>query len=128
MPRTYRPYEYDYDTPYIGRTEVIEAYLDKKLSNVSVDTNLIRNTIKCSVHESLSDVDCQFCSVHKHIDRAKDEIINHEPGGCMCHLATKEDVANAVVQINTHTDEKFQEVDFEQQFMNLNEQLARLNH
>lgn len=128
MPRTYRPYEYDYDTPYIGRTEVIESYLDKKLSNVSVDTNLIRNTIKCSVHESLSDVDCQFCSVHKHIDRAKDEIINHEPGGCMCHLATKEDIANAVEQINTHTDEKFQEVDFELQFMNLNEQLARLNH
>lgn len=128
MPRTYRPYEYNYDTPYIGRTEVIESYLDKKLSNVSVDTNLIRNTIKCSVHESLSDVDCQFCSVHKHIDRAKDEIINHEPGGCMCHLATKEDIANAVEQINTHTDEKFQEVDFELQFMNLNEQLARLNH
>ena len=141
MPRTYRPYEYDYDTPYVGRTEVIENYLDKKLSSIDIDTDLIKNTIETSVHDSLGNIDCKFCSVHHHIERAKDEIIedDHHHCGCTCNLATKEDIANAVTAINTHTDdaavainthidEKFDEIDFEQQFANLNEIVARLNN
>ena len=128
MPRTYRPYEYDYDSAYVGRTGVIENYLDKKFSNISVDKNEIRETIESSVHDSLGNIDCKFCSVHNHIERAKDEIINAGTGGCTCNLATKEDIANAVAQINTHTDEKFDEIDFDRQFSDLNQQIANLNN
>ena len=128
MPRTYRPYEYDYDTAYVGRTNVIENYLDKKLSSISIDEREVTRVIEHAVHDSLGNIDCKFCSVHNHIDRAKDEIINHEPGGCMCHLATKEDIANAIERINAHTDEKFDEIDFEQQFVDLNQQIANINN
>ena len=126
MPRTYRPYEYDYDTSYVGRTGVMENYFDRKFSSISIDKDEIRETIEESVHDSLGDIDCKFCSVHNHIEHAKNEIIDSQP--CMCHLATKEDIANAVNQINTHTDEKFDEIDFAQQFTNLNEQLSNLNN
>jgi len=128
MPRTYRPYEYDYDTPYYGRTTVIENYLNKKFSEISVDPDEIREVIESSVSESLGDVDCKFCSVHHHIERAKNEIIEHEGCGCNCNLATKEDIANAVTQINTHTDEKFNDVDFLSHFEDLNQKLANLNN
>lgn len=129
MPRTYRPYEYDYDTPYIGRTGVIESYLDKKFANISIDEDEVRCVINSAVHDSLGDIDCKFCSVHNHIERAKNEIIDSEHGGgCMCNLATKQDVANAVAQINAHTDEKFDEINFEQEFADLNAQLANLNN
>lgn len=128
MPRTYRPYEYDYESSYVGRTGVIENYLDKKFSSISIDTNEIKETIETSVHDSLGNIDCKFCSVHSHIDRAKDEIINSEIGGCTCNLATKQDIENAVAQINTHTDEKFDEIDFNRQFADLNQQIANLNN
>lgn len=128
MPRTYRPYEYDYDVPYIGRTGVIENYLDKKFAGISVDKDEIKETIETSVTESLGNIDCKFCSVHNHIDRAKNEIINNSESGCTCNLATKEDVTNAVTQINAHVDEKFDEVDFLRQFSDLNQQIAAINN
>jgi hypothetical protein len=43
-------------------------------------------------------------------------------------LATKDDIANAVTQINSHTDEKFDEVDFLRHFSDLNQQIANLNN
>ena len=131
MPRTYRPYEYNYDTPYIGRTGVIENYLDKKFSSISIDTDEVKEVIETSVHDSLGNIDCKFCSVHNHIERAKNEIIENENGGgggCTCNLATKEDIANAVTQINSHTDEKFDEIDFLSHFSDLNQQIANLNN
>ena len=128
MPRTYRPYEYNYDTSYVGRAGVIENYLDKKFAGISVDKNEIKETIETSVSESLGNIDCKFCSVHNHIERAKNEIIENTGSGCTCNLATKEDVANAVTQINTHVDEKFNEVDFLKQFSDLNQQIAGINN
>lgn len=128
MPRTYRPYEYDYDTAYVGRTGVIENYLDKKFAGISIDKKEIRETIETSVEKSLGNIDCKFCSVHNHIEKAKNEIIDKGSSGCTCNLATKEDVANAVTQINTHVDEKFNEVDFLKQFSDLNQQIAGINN
>lgn len=130
MPKTYRPYDYNYDTPYIGRTSVIENYLDKKFGNISIDKRELRHVIKSSVEESLGDVDCQFCSIHNHIERAKNEIINHEPCNCMdlSNLATKSDIENAIVRINEHTTEKFDELDFDEQFQDLNQLIANMNN
>lgn len=128
MSRTYRPYEYDYDTSYVGRTGVIENYLDKKFSSIDIDKKEIKETIETSVHDSLGDIDCKFCSVHNHIERAKNEIIDEGSSKCTCNLATKDDVTNAVTQINTHTDEKFNEVNFMKQFSDLNQQIANLNN
>lgn len=124
MPKTYRTYDYDDNAPYVGRVTIIENYLDKKLSSISIDDEKITNTIEASITESLGDINCKFHSVHHHIEDAKNEIIENQGGGCMCNIATKKDIADAVKNINTHVDEKFNEVDFLKQFSDLNEQIA----
>lgn len=114
MPKTYRPYDVDYDVPYIGRTGVIKNYLDKKFSSISVDQDAINNTVRTSVTESLGNINCNFCSIHNHIDSAKQELL--DKGN------------NMVSEINAHTDEKFNEIDFIKQFSDLNEQIASLKN
>lgn len=128
MAKTLRPYEYDYDTSYNGRTEVIKGYLDKKFAGIDVDTEGIKDTIEHTIDKSLGNIDCKFYSVHNHIEKAKDQIINSQGGspGCCCELATKADIDNAVCRINSHVDEKFDEVDFIKQFSDLNEQVRKL--
>lgn len=134
MASTYRPYDYDYDTPYTGRTGVIENYLGKKLSSITVNKGEIKDAVK----ESLRDIDHKFCSIHEHIDCAKHQIIDNVGGGggCCTHgLATKEDVMHAVNHINGNTNHKlgiiadklFDEKDFLSQFTDLNEQMAGFN-
>lgn len=126
MPHTYRPYDYTSgDIPLITRMEQFKEILSGEIT-VDVD----KTTIKEAVSEGLGDINCQFCSVHNHIDRAKEKIIDkiEENKPCMCNLATKEDVANAVTKINKHTDEKFDEIDFLSQFENLNEKVSSLKN
>lgn len=133
MPRTYRAYEYDEGmTPYVGRTKQMKDYLDKKFAGVDVDTDKIDATIRVSVHESMDGINCQFCGVHNHIERAKNEIINNcdgDGGGCPCNcnLATKDDIQQAVSAINTHTDYRFDEIDFPTQFADINELVRQSN-
>lgn len=127
MPRTYRAYEFTDDTPYVGRTAQIKEYLDSKFANIDIDTEKVDRTIRHSVHESLKDVDCQFCGVHKHIECAKNEIIENQ-GGCggCCEMATKQDIQEAVAAINAHTDSKFDEVDIPGEFADLNELVQQI--
>lgn len=66
-----------------------------------------------------------------HINCAKNQIIEeihtHAVDHCtLHHLATKDDVRKAVEEVNIHTDEKFDEVDFEGQLSDLNEQVRTL--
>ena len=127
MRQGYRRYGYKSDVGLIGRTEQIEDYLDEKFSGVSVDTELIERTIENSMDKSMVRIDRNFCNTNAHIECAKNEIINNmgnQP--CTCNLATKEDVRNAIKEINDHTDEKFDEVDFLKQFSDLNEQIRGL--
>ncbi len=128
MTRTYRPYEYDYDTSYVGRTGMIENYLDKKFANIGVDENKIKEVIENSVESSLGNIDCKFCAVHKHIEKSKDEIIEAQGSSCNCNGVTKKDITDAIEKINSHVDEKFDEIDFMKQFSDLNEQITQINN
>ena len=123
---SYRRYDYDSDVELITRTEQIEDYLDSKFSNISVDTDVVKDTIETTINDSMQDVKNGICGVNCHIENAKNEIINNMSCGINPCVATKQDIADAVTKINAHTDEKFNEVDFLKQFSDLNEQIKNI--
>ncbi len=123
---SYRRYDYDSDVELITRTEQIEDYLDSKFSNISVDTDVVKDTIETTINNSMQDVKNGICGVNCHIENAKNEIINNMSCGVNPCVATKQDIADAVKKINAHTDEKFNEVDFLKQFSDLNEQIKNI--
>lgn len=123
---SYRRYDYDSDVELITRTEQIEDYLDSKFSNISVDTDVVKDTIETTINNSMQDVKNGICGVNCHIENAKNEIINNMSCGINPCVATKQDIADAVTKINAHTDEKFNEVDFLKQFSDLNEQIKNI--
>lgn len=123
---SYRRYDYDSDVELISRSEQIENYFDNKFANISIDTDAIKDTIETSIDESMKDVKEGICGVNCHIEKAKNEIINNMSCGNNPCVATKQDIADAVTQINTHTDEKFNEIDFLKQFSDLNEQIKNI--
>ena len=123
---SYRRYDYDSDVELITRTEQIEDYLDSKFSNISVDTDVVKDTIETTINNSMQDVKNGLCGVNCHIENAKNEIINNMSCGVNPCVATKQDIADAVTKINAHTDAKFNEVDFLKQFSDLNEQIKNL--
>lgn len=128
---SYRRYDYDSNVGLIGRTEQIEDYLDEKFSSVSVDPNLVESAIAMGMDKSMCQINCQFCATNEHIEHAKNEIVckmNCQPPvtPCPCNIATKEDVRKAVTDINSHTDEKFNEANFLKQFADLNEQIKKI--
>lgn len=123
---SYRRYDYVSDVELITRTEQIEDYLDSKFSNISVDTDVVKDTIETTINNSMQDVKNGICGVNCHIENAKNEIINNMSCGVNPCVATKQDIADAVTKINTHTDEKFNEVDFLKQFSDLNEQIKNI--
>jgi hypothetical protein len=123
---SYRRYDYDSDVELITRTEQIEDYLDSKFSNISVDTDVVKDTIETTINNSMQDVKNGICGVNCHIENVKNEIINNMSCGVNPCVATKQDIADAVTKINAHTDEKFNEVDFLKQFSDLNEQIKNI--
>ena len=123
---SYRRYDYDSDVELITRTEQIEDYLDSKFSNISVDTDVVKDTIETTINNSMQDVKNGICGVNCHIENAKNEIINNMSCGVNPCVATKQDIADAVTKINAHTDEKCNEVDFLKQFSDLNEQIKNI--
>ena len=125
---SYRRYDYDSDVELITRTEQIEDYLDSKFSNISVDTDVVKDTIETTINNSMQDVKNGICGVNCHIENAKNEIINNMSCGVNPCVATKQDIADAVTKINAHTDEKFNEVDFLKQFSDLNEQIKNIKN
>ena len=68
----------------------------------------------------------QFKDTNKHIHCSTEHIIDKIP--CMCNVATKKDIQNAVDKVNQHTDSKFDEIDFKSQFENLNNQLNNIQN
>ena len=48
---SYRRYDYDSDVELITRTEQIEDYLDSKFSNISVDTDVVKDTIETTIND-----------------------------------------------------------------------------
>lgn len=122
-----REYGYLDQIPLSSRCEQIKDYLDKKIG----DTSEIKEVIKETITDSMSDYDERFCHTNCHIERAKKEIIHKieeggSGGGCCCNLATKEDISNAIEEINEHTDSKFDEINFKQEFSDLNQQVREI--
>lgn len=103
----YRGWKFRDKVPLIPRDQIWKAYFDAKFGgiNVDIDENEIKETIENTLNSGL---DCKLCKVHKHIEEAKE------------HLCC--DICHAKKDIKQHIDEKFEEINFEEQFSNLNEQ------
>ena len=147
-----RRYDYGDYTPLTSRCEQIKEYLDEKLNGI--DSEHISTTIRDSVNENMDDIKQKICHTNCHIENAKNEIIDDikqkichtnchienakneiiekvEQGKSQCaafHTETKEAIADAIDNINRHTDNKFDEIDFEAKFSNLNEQIKSFNN
>ena len=125
-----RRYDYGDYTPLTSRCEQIKEYLDEKLDGM--DSEHISTTIRDSVNENMDDIRCRLCHTNCHIENAKNEIIEKvEQGKNQCaafHTETKEAIADAIDNINRHTDNKFDEIDFETKFSDLNEQIKSFNN
>ena len=147
-----RRYDYGDYTPLTSRCEQIKEYLDEKLDGM--DSEHISTTIRDSVNENMDDIKQKICHTNCHIENAKDEIIDDikhkichtnchienakneiiekvEQGKSQCaafHTETKEAIADAIDNINRHTDNKFDEIDFETKFSDLNEQIKSFNN
>lgn len=129
----YKRYGFDDNVPYQSCCERIKDYLDDKFAGVNgVDQKEIHDTITSSINESMSGVNCQLhgikhdihCSTHVIVD----EIHEHAGGGCQQCLVEKisEKLDDAVNRVNAHTDERFDGVNFEQKFSDLNDQVAEI--
>ena len=147
-----RRYDYGDYTPLTSRCEQIKEYLDEKLNGI--DSEHISTTIRDSVNENMDDIKQKICHTDSHIENAKNEIIDDikhkichtnchienakneiiekvEQGKSQCaafHTETKEAIADAIDNINRHTDNKFDEIDFETKFSDLNEQIKSFNN
>lgn len=147
-----RRYDYGNYTPLTSRCEQIKEYLDEKLNGL--DSEHISTTIRDSVNENMDDIKQKICHTNCHIENAKNEIIDDikhkichtnchienakneiiekvEQGKSQCaafHTETKEAIADAIDNINRHTDNKFDEIDFETKFSDLNEQIKSFNN
>ena len=147
-----RRYDYGNYTPLTSRCEQIKEYLDEKLNGI--DSEHISTTIRDSVNENMDDIKQKICHTNCHVENAKNEIIDDikhkichtnchienakneiiekvEQGKSQCaafHTETKEAIADAIDNINRHTDNKFDEIDFETKFSDLNEQIKSFNN
>ena len=147
-----RRYDYGNYTPLTSRCEQIKEYLDEKLNGI--DSEHISTTIRDSVNENMDDIKQKICHTDCHIENAKDEIINDvkhkichtnchienakdeiiekiEQGKNQCaifHAETKEAIADAIDNINRYTDDKFDKIDFETKFSDLNKQIKSFNN
>ena len=147
-----RRYDYGDYTPLTSRCEQIKEYLDEKLNGI--DSEHISTTIRDSVNENMDDIKQKMCHADCHIENAKDEIIDNikhkichtnchienakdeiiekvEQGKSQCaifHAETKEAIADAIDNINRYTDDKFDKIDFETKFSDLNKQIKSFNN
>ena len=124
-----RRYHYGEYTPLASRCEQIKEYLDEKLNGI--DSEHISTTIRDSVNENMDDIRHRLYHTNKHIENAKNEInekVEQSKSQCAAfHAETKEEIADAIDNINQHTDNKFDEIDFETKFSDLNEQIKSFN-
>lgn len=103
----YRGWKFRDKVPLIPRDRIWKAYFDAKFGDIDIDIdeNEIKETIENTLNNSL---DSKLCKVHRHIEEAKD------------HLCC--DICCAKKDIKKHIDNKFDDINFEEKFSNLNEQ------
>lgn len=115
----YNTYDFNPDTPFIPISG------DCNCGDVIVDVDGIMEAIEDAKNEVKEQIQEQFKDTNKHICCSTEHIIDKIP--CMCNVATKKDIQNAVEKVNQHTDSKFDEVDFIKNFTDLNNEIKKLN-
>lgn len=105
----YRGWKFRDKVPLIPRDQQWKSYFDAKFGGIDVDVDIDTNEIKETIENALnSSLDSKLCHVHKHIEDAKE------------HLCC--DICCARKDIKEHINSKFEEINFEEKFSNLNEQ------
>lgn len=117
----YNTYDFNPDTPFIP----ISGDCTCNCGDVIVDVDGIMEAIEDAKNEVKEQLQEQFKDTNKHICCSTEHIIDKIP--CMCNVATKTDIQNAVDKVNQHTDSKFDEVDFIKNFTDLNNEIKKLN-
>ena len=117
----YNTYDFNPDTPFIP----INGDCTCNCGDVIVDVDGIMEAIEDAKNEVKEQLQEQFKDTNKHICCSTEHIIDKIP--CMCNVATKKDIQNAVDKVNQHTDNKFDEVDFIKNFTDLNNEIKKLN-
>ncbi len=117
----YNTYDFNPDTPFIP----ISGDCTCNCGDVIVDVDGIMEAIEDAKNEVKEQLQEQFKDTNKHICCSTEHIIDKIP--CMCNVATKKDIQNAVDKVNHHTDIKFDEVDFIKNFTDLNNEIKKLN-
>lgn len=117
----YNTYDFNPDTPFIP----ISGDCTCNCGDVIVDVDGIMEAIEDVKNEVKEQLQEQFKDTNKHICCSTEHIIDKIP--CMCNVATKKDIQNAVDKVNQHTDSKFDEVDFIKNFTDLNNEIKKLN-
>ena len=122
---SYNTYDFDSDTPFIP----LKCGCGE---SCSIDMDSIKNTVETAVSNGINDLDEKINHIHCQINCATSNIIHeikeNSQEVCLCNIANKNDIKNAINEINNHIDEKFDEVDFIKQFDNLNNQLKEINN
>ena len=118
----YNTYDFNPDTPFIP----ISGDCTCNCGDVIVDVDGIMEAIEDAKNEVKEQLQEQFKDTNKHICCSTEHIIDKIP--CMCNVATKKDIQNAVDKVNQHTHSKFDEIDFKSQFQNLNNQLNNIQN
>ena len=119
MSNTYNTYDFNQDTPFIPQ----------KCCEINIDVDGIKDEIIEAIDNSNCDLTHKLYHTNKHIECASENIIREvHKTNCLCKVATKEDIKNAVESINSHTDDKFNEIDFMSQFENLNNQIKDIKN
>lgn len=117
----YNTYDFNPDTPFIP----ISGDCTCNCGDVIVDVDGIMEAIEDAKNEVKEQLQEQFKDTNRHIHCSTEHIIDMIP--CMCNVATKQDIQNAVDKVNHHTDSKFDEVDFIKNFTDLNNEIKKLN-
>lgn len=117
----YNTYDFNPDTPFIP----ISGDCTCNCGDVIVDVDGIMEAIEDAKNEVKEQLQEQFKDTNRHIHCSTEHIIDMIP--CMCNVATKKDIQNAVDKVNQHTDSKFDEVDFIKNFTDLNNEIKKLN-
>lgn len=131
MRKPYNNYDFDPDSPFVPMQHCCGV------PNVSVDVDI--DSIKDAIDEKLSETFEGFNSnLDEHLDKITckikhaehhiiDEIEEHSMDNqCLCHLATKADIKNAVDTITQNTQQIIDDINFDEQFENLNNQIKEL--
>lgn len=105
----YRGWKFWDKVPLVPRDQQWKYYFDSKFGSIDIDSNEIKETIENTLDDSLN---CKFHRVHEHIEEAKN------------HLCC--DICCAKKDIKQHIDNKFDAINFEEEFSNLNEQVETI--